>query len=1184
MILNRDKFNRLSAELKEKIMILDGAMGSEIQRLASNGEAEAILPEMLNHRHPDLIKSIHTSYLEAGADIIETNSFNSNKFSLADYGLENQSYELSRTAAQIARSAADEFMRAHPGSTRYVAGSVGPTKLMLSLADSDSDFSFDSLAEAFKVQISGLLDGGADIILLETVFDTLTVKAALYALSALEEERGEKIPVIVSGTISDGSGRLLCGQSVEAFYASVRHFGLLAIGLNCGLGSGDMLSYLRDLAAVADIPVVVYPNAGLPDDCGCYHESPEIFAANVKEIAEEGLVNMAGGCCGTTPGHIKALSEALKDIAPRTLPDKRHRLLLSNRDLLDVTASHELIQVGERTNVAGSKKFARLIREGNFDEALDIAAKQVQAGAAVIDICMDDGLENTVANMNGFLSMINSDGETGSVPVMIDSSDWNVIVNALKRNPGKGIVNSISLKEGEKDFIAKAREIQRLGAAAVVMLFDEQGQADTFERKCRVAERAYTLLVQNGFQPEDIIIDPNVLTVGVSLSGRDTLGLDFIRAVEWIKQNLPYVSVSGGISNLSFAFRGNNKLREAMHSAFLYHASKVGLDMAIVNAASVSLYHEIDPELLRLVEDVILSRHDDAVKALVAFAEKMVESKDSRSEEVEIELPLDEKISMALRKGKQDEIESLVLEAVKDSEAIDVIQNILLPGMNEVGTLFSEGKMFLPQVIKSAQTMKRAVDALSPYLKGSAREKMKGRVVIATVKGDVHDIGKNIVSLVASANGVEIIDLGIRVEAEKIAEAAVANNVDAVLLSGLISPSLHEMIVVCKALNKRGLSVPVIVGGAATSEMHTALRIAPEYAGAVFYSPDAATNFRILSALISEDKTKVIDENTRRQEFLRNLYNDRRNDNANPSAGSKSAPSINKNRTRITVPADLNRVVYRNFPVEKVEPFINWEWIALSLDMSRAQKLMNADELAAYREKVIADAKRLLDYLKKEKAVDLQGVSQIFPAVSDGDDIILTLDNSDKYSLPMLRAEGGKHPASVADFLAESADYLALFVVGATGRIDSEIKRFNEEGDYYSAILTKLVADRLAEAFAEYIHFTLARNQWGFQKDLTVEEFSAVKGVRLAFGYPAVPDHSLKRDVFRLLDVEAQTDLRLTESDMIIPSEAVCGLILEEGEYMDVGKISDSQLEAYAAKRGVSLERIREMLPNNLAR
>lgn len=1173
-MIDTGKFGCIKKILEERILVLDGAMGSLIQcRCADhshNEKDEAKLPDILVRENPKLIKDIHTQYLEAGADIIETDSFNCNRFSLADYGLENEAYALAKEAALLAREAVVDYMKVHSGKPRFVAGSVGPTKYMLSLAEEGSEHNFDSFVDAYREQVSGLLDGGADIILLETVFDTLTVKAALYAVSKLEEERNEKIPVMISATVANSTGRLLSGQSIEAFYASVVHGNLISVGLNCGFGSADVLPYLRRLSDVAETAVSVYPNAGLPDDCGEYTEDWGTFTRNLKPCLEEGLVNIIGGCCGTTPAHIRALAEIAKKFPPRKIPTRKHSLVLSNMEISLLGDSKELIQVGERTNVAGSAKFARLIREKNFDEALEIAAKQIEAGASIIDVCMDDGMEDAAGNMSKFLRYVNENPDTPGVPVMIDSSDWDVIERALKICQGKSIVNSISLKDGEAEFIRRGREIRRLGASAVVMLFDEKGQAESFERKCEIAQRAYNLLVNDGFEPSDIIFDPNVLTVGTGLKERDLLALDFIKATRWIKENLPHVSVSGGISNLSFAFRGNNPLRQAMHTVFLYHAGKAGLDMAIVNAGMLSLYEEIDPVLLELLEDLILSRRDDAVSRIVAYAQEMKsQAETEKPDEKNVsELSLSDKIEEALTKGKSSGIESLVEEAVKQTPAMEIIDNLLMPVMKKIGEKFGEGRMFLPQVIKSAQAMKRAIMTLQPYLDTDSRDSNNEKVIIATVKGDVHDIGKNIVSLVVSCNGYDVADLGVRVEAETIADKAEELKPKAVLLSGLISPSLNEMTVVCKELDRRGLRIPVIIGGAATSEMHTAVKIAPEYSGDVYYSSDASENLRILNSL-SENSAE---ENRQRQKELRDRYVNRQ-EKTSSTAPSAAGKSKKKEIRDIKVPSEIKKEVFIDFPIENVEEFIDWNMLTASLDIHRAGN-KNIAEKEKTQADIMRDALSLFEELKNNGSFKLEGVVEIMEAEAPGNDIILKRKGESVGSLPMLRTERGADAGqSVADFIASKNDYIALFAVSGGVGAETISEEFIKKGDYYSAFLVKLIADRLAEAFAQWLSRYLAEEMWGFELD---------DSVRIAFGYPSAPDHTLKREVFELLDVEKLTHMRLTENSMIIPAESVCGMILSTGEYINVGKIGEKQQEEYASKRGISRSELHSLIPNNI--
>lgn len=1195
MKLNSEKFNRLEQLLRERILILDGAMGTMIDSARNDcachdqdhgGDSctsHTAPADLLVDTNPSLITSIHEEYLKAGADIIETDSFNSNPISLADYGLQDRAYELSKKAAQLAREAADKYSRLTPHKPRFVAGSAGPTKMMLSLAEEDN-LNFDNFAEAYYLQISGLIDGGADIILLETAFDTLNVKAALYAVKRLEEERGEKIPVMVSATVAEDTGRLLSGQTIEAFFASVRHASLISIGLNCGFGARSMVPFIRKLDAVADVAVSLYPNAGLPNEEGSYDETPSEFIENIRVIFEDRLANIVGGCCGTTPEHIRLLSELASEYPPRKIPECKKGLLLSNLEMVDLNALEGLVHVGERTNVAGSRKFARLVREGKWDEAAEIAERQVSAGARVIDICMDDAMADTSANMTAFLKRISGDAEIGKVALMIDSSSWDVVISALKRLQGKAIVNSISLKDGKEDFLEKARQIRNLGAAVIVMLFDEEGQAVTFERKCEIARRSYDLLIDAGFPAEDIVFDPNVLTVGTGLEENDLVALDFIKATEWIKRNLPGAGVSGGISNLSFAFRGNNPLREAMHSAFIYHAVKAGLDMAIVNSEQLALYDSIEPELLEKIEDLLLCRRPDAGERLSQHAAGMLEqiAENAPGENVEKrEAMLPEKIEDSLLRGNDSQISEFMLEALNVTPPEKIIETYLMSAMEKVGKLFGEGKMFLPQVIRSAKVMHKAVETLAPHLEESRKRQAEGNIVIATVKGDVHDIGKNIVALVCGCNGFDVVDLGVRVDEKDIADAVEKNRPLAVLLSGLIAPSLTEMINVCRELERRGFKVPVIVGGAATSELHTAVKIAPEYSGPVFYSRDANVNAAILNNLKGEKALSYIEKNSLRQQELKELYESK------VIGGQKTVDfsqreSRKKSDVEVFLPEEFREAVFTNLPIEEVEPLIDWKMLTASLDLENVSRSDDHELRDKEKETILRDAKNLLVKIKRNGEIKLNGIVRLFPAIGVGDDIILDKGKDEKTVLPMLRGNSSESQYTcAADMLSENADCLALFAVTAGIGLDELEKKFYDESDPYSAVLSKLLADRLAEAFAVWIHQFVAKVLWGYDKGVSGEN-NIVSGVRIAFGYPAAPDHSLKKDVFELLDVEEKTGMSLTENFMINPGESVCGMIFSTGNYFNVGKLDDRAIQNYARRRGCQTEELKKLLPHNI--
>lgn len=1166
--MDNRKFEFLLEQMRERILLLDGAMGSLLQnRCDCHEEHSGRLPELIMKENPDIIKDIHREYLKAGADIIETNSFNTNRFSLKDHGIEGESYSLAFMAAKLAKETVEEFMSNEPGTPRFVAGSIGPGKQMLSLAEPQSDFNFDSLTEAYRIQIEGLLDGGADIILFETVFDTLTLKAALYAVSETEEDRGVKIPVMVSATVSDASGRLLCGQSLEAFYVSVKRDNLISVGLNCGLGSEHVLPYLRRLSEIAETGVSVYPNAGLPDDEGCYTESPEIFAHNLEECLKDRLVNIVGGCCGTTPAHIKQLKRLVENYKPRPIPENRHRFTLSNLDIFEVIDEKGLIQVGERTNVAGSAKFARLMRDKNFDEAIEVAVRQINQGANVIDVCMDDALEDSVANMREYLKRLIVYSETSRVPVMIDSSDWNVIETALKLLPGKSIVNSISLKEGEEDFLNKAVKIKRLGAAVLVMLFDEEGQADTYSRKCEVAQRSYRLLQSIGFPEEDIIFDPNVLTVGTGLQSKDTVALDFIRATEWIRGNLPNVSVSGGISNLSFAFRGNNPLREAMHTVFIYHANRAGMNVAIVNPGKMMLYDEIERDLLEILEDVILCRSEEGLQKLMQYAEQGGKSRETAKEEgVDSvrQLTLPERFEEALGRGREKEMMELIDSTLATHDPMSIIEGFLMPAMKKVGEKFAVGKLFLPQVIKSAQTMRKGIERLAPELEKTNIGTEQEKIIIATVKGDVHDIGKNIVALVASCSGYDVEDLGVKVDEILIADRVEASNPKALLLSGLISPSLNEMAKVCQELERRGIKVPVIIGGAATSEIHTALRLAPLYSGPVFYSSDANANLNILKSL-SED---FIEANGKRQDELRIKF-----EKSKQEKPEKVAPAVEKRDVEgQKILSTERRFVFQDFPISEIEKHIDWNWVAASLEMGSSDAVSSEQA-----EKLVADAKKMLETIKDKHLLKPEGLVEVFDARQSGNDILILRNVGEEIRLPMLRAERGENAGEcIVDFLSVDKDSVALFAVSAGNGLKEYVDGLNAKGEVYNAILAKLIADRLAEAFAVWVNRKISADVWKIDLE------KGDQTLRVAFGYPSSPDHSLKKDVFHILNVEGETGMALTETYMIEPSESVCGIILPRGKYINVGKIGKEQLKDYALKRNIKEEKIRELLPNNV--
>ena len=1203
--------NRLNDALQERILLLDGGFGTMVQRYGLSeadyrGERFRELPgqlrgcnDLLNLTRPDIIREIHTRYLQAGADLITTNSFNANAISLTDYGISDLAREIARAAASIARAAADEYTQRNPSKPRFVAGSMGPTNRTASMSADVSDpaareVTFSQLAEAYGEQARGLVEGGADVLLIETVFDTLNAKAALYAVDRLGEELGRQLPVMVSGTLADASGRTLSGQTVEAFWVSVSHARLLSVGLNCAYGARQMLPYLERLAAVAEVRVSAHPNAGLPNVMGGYDETPEMFAADVEEYLRRGLLNIVGGCCGTTPEHIFELSKIVGRYAPRPLPAPRHETVLSGLEPLRIVSEANFINVGERTNVAGSARFARLIREHNYEEALSVARAQVEAGAQIVDVCMDDGLIDGVEAMRTFLNLMASEPEIARVPTMIDSSKWEVLRTGLEVTQGKSVVNSISLKEGEESFLRRAREIHRYGAAVVVMLFDERGQADTYERKIEVAARAYRLLTEAGFPPEDIIFDPNILAVATGIAEHDRYALDFIEAVRWIKAHLPYAKVSGGVSNLSFAFRGNNAVREAMHSVFLYHAIRAGMDMGIVNPQMLRLYDEIEPELLERVEDVILCRRPDASERLSEYAQQVHQTAGQGQQAPDDAWraePLAERIAHALRKGITEHIEEDALEGLRTlGSPMAVIDTLLMPAMEQVGTLFGAGKMFLPQVVKSARVMKRAVAVLTPYIERSGEQPSAkaGRVLIATVKGDVHDIGKNIVSVVMACNGYEIRDLGVMVEPSRIVDEAQAWPADCICLSGLITPSLDEMAHVCEELERRGLRIPVIIGGATTSELHTAVKIAPLYSGVVAHSLNASRNSLILSRLLGPDREAYAGEVKRRQEQLCAEY--RRTEAARrllPYAEVKRR-ALEEEPHRPVEPLYPGRMVFPDFDVADAAPYIDWNFFFPAWGLAgRYPAILDHPEKGAEARKLFDDAQALLHHIAEEHLLTLQAAVGIFPAHREGDDIVATDAKGRNYRFAMLRNQTrGEQNRSLADFIAPEGDWLGCFAVTAGIGLKELTEKFRTAGDDYSAIMAKLLADRLTEAFAEVVHLFVRRRMWGYEggEQPSPEEVIAghYRGRRMAFGYPASPDHSLKREVFDLLAVERTTGMRLTENWMIDPGEALCGLLFADAEYFSVGHIDQEQLRDYAARRGLDEETLRRLLPNNL--
>ena len=1210
--------NSLEVAAGKKILILDGAMGTMIQRHKLQesdyrGEMFKEHPmlqkgnnDLLSLTKPEVIKGIHREYLEAGADIITTNTFNSNKISMADYGMEGRVYELNVGAARLAAAAVREYAASleednKPGRALFVAGTMGPTNRTASMSSDVNDpgaraVTFDDLVEAYSEQAKGLIDGGVDILLVETVFDVLNCKAALFAIDSVFEERGMKLPVMVSGTITDASGRTLTGQTLEAFLVSVSHFPLFSIGLNCALGAEQLRPFIQELSAKSPFYVSAHPNAGLPNQFGEYDQSAAFMASIAEDYMKEGWVNVLGGCCGTTPLHIQKIAEASKNHKPRVKPDIKKFTKLSGLEVLTITPETNFVNVGERTNVSGSIKFARLIREEKYDEALAIARNQVEGGAQVIDICMDEAMLDSEKAMVKFVNLIMAEPDISKLPLMIDSSRWSVIEGALKCIQGKSVVNSISLKEGEDIFLNRAKTIRKYGAATVVMLFDENGQADTFERKIEVAERSYRLLTEKiGFPPEDIIFDPNVLAVATGIEEHNNYGINFIRATEWIKQNLPYAKVSGGISNLSFSFRGTDKVREAMHSVFLFHAIKAGLDMGIVNPGMLQVYSEIEPNLLALSEDVILNRRSDATERLVKFAEGIKnEGKKQEKEDAWRMLPVVDRIKHALIRGLDEFIEQDVEEARSlFKRSIELIEGPLMGGMNEVGDLFGSGKMFLPQVVKSARVMKKAVTKLAPYIEQESlgeEKKSAGKVLLATVKGDVHDIGKNIVGVVLSCNNYEIIDLGVMVPAEKIIDAAIKEQVDFIGLSGLITPSLEEMVHVAAEMERRKISIPLLIGGATTSEIHAAVKVAPVYSYSVIHVKDASKAAGVLSSLLNKDS---IDYAT----SIRDKYNKMRDAHSSRVAEKNLITLSQARANRFCgdfspfAPKQPGIHVLNNIDLAELAGYIDWTFFFFAWKLSGKYPAIFSDPVKGEEAKKLFDDGQI--YLKKiieNKLITAKAVFGLFPAVSDGDDVkVLEPKSTFCFLRNQEQKEKGINNLSLADYIAPEStgiiDNIGAFVVTA-GLDESGTDKYKD--DDYAMIMIRILSDRLAEAAAEWLHAKIRREYWGYAADenLSVEEMikQKYKGIRPAPGYPACPDHTEKRVIFDLLGAEKRIGARLTENFAMVPAAAVSGYVFShpQSAYFNIGKIGEDQLKEYASRKKMTIEEAAKWLAPNL--
>ncbi len=1214
--------------LRERILILDGAMGTMIQRYKLDEAAFRGTRfqhwtkdlkghnDLLNVTQPAVIEAIHRQYLEAGADIVETNTFNSQSVSLADYGMDDLGYELSKAGAECARRAVAQVIAAQPARRCFVAGAIGPTTKTSSVSTDSNDAAargttYPELVRAYGEQVRGLLDGGVDLLLVETIFDTLNAKAAFFAIQQLFAEGARQVPIMASVTfIQAGSNRGFSGQTVEGFWNSISHVPLLSVGMNCALGPKEMRPLIEELSQLAPIYVSSHPNAGLPNPLlpTGFPETPESLAPQLREWAQNGWLNIVGGCCGTTPDHIHNIAEAVRGVSPRRPGKVEPFLRLSGLEALTVRPESNFVNVGERTNITGSPAFSKLILAGDYDKALTVARQQVEGGAQIIDINMDEGLLDSKAAMQKFLRLLAAESDIARVPIMVDSSKWEVIEEGLRNIQGKGIVNSISLKEGEAKFLEQARLIRRYGAAIVVMAFDERGQADSVARRIEICERSYRLLTDRvGVLPQDIIFDPNILTVATGLEEHNNYAVDFIEATRWIKRHLPLAKVSGGVSNISFSFRGNNVVREAMHAAFLYHAIQAGLDMGIVNAGQLAVYEEIPKDLLALVEDVLLNRRPDATERLVTFAETVKQKGKAAVKDDEWRTrPVEERLAHALVKGLTDYIDQDVEEArQKSSRPLDVIEGPLMAGMNIVGDLFGSGKMFLPQVVKSARVMKKAVAYLMPFMEAEKQRlgtsRANGKVLLATVKGDVHDIGKNIVGVVLGCNNYEVIDLGVMVSCEKILATAREQQVDVVGLSGLITPSLDEMVHVAKEMTRQGFTVPLLIGGATTSKAHTAVKIAPSYNQATVHVLDASRAVGVVGSLINKQQREGFSSTVRADyDRIRQAHQDR---------GAKSLRSLESARTHrlptdwaaadIPTPSFTGLRQIDRMPLRELVPYIDWTPFFHTWELrGRYPGILEDATVGPKAKELLADAQALLEEIIRGELLTARGVYGFFPANSTGDDIELYRNRDRREVLTTLHTlrQQTEKPAdqfnlALADYIApkESGreDYVGAFVVTAGIGGEALCAKYEKDHDDYNSIMVKALADRLAEAFAEWLH-KKARLEWGYGKteELTNEDMirERYRGIRPAPGYPACPDHTEKRILFDLLQAESQSGVTLTESFAMLPAAAVSGLYFahSEAKYFAVGKINRDQVEDYAARKKISVSEVERWLAPNL--
>ena len=1221
------RLDQLKKALKERIIVLDGAMGTMIQNqkldeAAFRGDRFKDYDrevqgnnDLLNLTQPALLRNIHAEYLDAGADIIETNTFNSTRLSQADYGMEELARELNVASARLAREIADEYTAKNPGKPRFVAGAVGPTSRTASLSPDVNNpgyrnVDFQTLVDNYYEAVSGLVEGGSDLILIETIFDTLNAKAAIYATQQFFEDSGIELPIMISGTITDASGRTLSGQTTEAFYNSVAHAKPISIGLNCALGADALRPYVEELSNKAETYVSAHPNAGLPNEFGEYDQSPEEMAEIIEGFARDGFLNIIGGCCGSRPEHIEAIANAVSKYPPRQIPERPKALRLAGLEPFTGDENTLFINVGERTNVTGSKRFLRLIKEEQYEEALSVARDQVENGAQIIDINMDEGMLDSKEVMVTFLNLVASEPDISRVPIMIDSSKWEVIEAGLRCIQGKAVVNSISLKEGEEAFIKRAKDCMRYGAAVVVMAFDEDGQADTYERKTEICKRSYDVLTSIGFNPGDIIFDPNIFAIATGIEEHNNYAVDFINATRWIKENLPHASVSGGVSNVSFSFRGNDAVREAIHSVFLYHAIKAGMNMGIVNPGQLVIYDEIEPDLKELVEDVVLNRREDSTDRLLEAAEKF-KSKGGQTKEEDLawrEWPVEKRLEHALVKG----ITNFIIEdteacRLNASHPIDVIEGPLMDGMNVVGDLFGDGKMFLPQVVKSARVMKQAVAHLIPYIEAEKSEdqQAKGKILMATVKGDVHDIGKNIVGVVLQCNNYEVIDMGVMVPCEKILETAKKENVDIIGLSGLITPSLDEMVHVAREMQRLDFRIPLMIGGATTSKAHTAVKIEPHYKNDIaLYVSDASRCVNVASQLLSKTAKPAFVEAARTEyDEIRERRKNRgdRTKLVSLKEARARAPEVDFENYQPPEPAFTGVRVFEDYDLNELVEYIDWTPFFVSWDIAgKYPAIFDDPKRGEAARNLFDDAQKLLKQMIDEKRISARGVIGFWPANRRGDDIVVYTDETRKEELTILhhlRQQDEKAPGkpmmALSDFVAPESSHLGDYVGGfavTTGiGVDELTTEFKNAHDDYSAIMVQALADRLAEAFAERMHERVRKEFWGYANDEQMANEDLIKeryrGIRPAPGYPACPDHTEKATLFKLLDATANISLELTEHFAMYPTAAVSGWYFAhpESKYFAVGKIGVDQVEDYAERKGLSKAEAERWLMPSLA-